>query len=226
MDIYLHYIEKGNGEPLVLLHGNGESSEYFNRQIEFFSAFRRVIAVDTRGHGKSPRGSRPFTLSQFADDLKKFLDYHGITRTALLGFSDGGNIALLFALKYPDYVEKLILNGANLHPAGMKLTVLLPILSAFCLYALCALFNPAADRKKQLLSLMSCEPHVKPSELSAISVPVLVIAGSRDMIRTKHTEKMSRLFKNGSLCIVEGSHFVAAENSAAFNEAVSQFLAK
>lgn len=226
MDNYLNYIEKGSGEPFVLLHGNGESSEYFDRQIEYFSAFRRVIAVDTRGHGKSPRGNRPFTLSQFADDLKKFLDYLGITRTALLGFSDGGNIALIFSLRYPDYVERLILNCANLYPSGMKPTVLLPMLSAFCLYSLSARFNPKAMRKKELLSLMVCEPHIKPKELSAISTPVLVIAGSCDMIRARHTKKMSRLFKNGSLCIVEGTHFIAAENSAAFNESVSRFLTR
>lgn len=226
MDIHLHYIEKGRGEPLVLLHGNGESSAYFDMQIEYFSAFRRVIAVDTRGHGKSPRGSRPFTLGQFADDLKEFLDSHGIKRTALLGFSDGGNIALIFAIRYPGYIDRLILNGANLYPAGMKLTALLPIFGAFFLSSIFIRFNPLAGRRKELLSLMVCEPKIKPSDLSGISIPVLVIAGRRDMIRASHTKKISRLLKNGSPCIIEGSHFIAAENSAAFNDSVCQFLRK
>ena len=53
MGINLHYIEQGSGEPLILLHGNGEDSTYFKYQIEHFATSHRVIAVDTRGHGKS-----------------------------------------------------------------------------------------------------------------------------------------------------------------------------
>ena len=120
MDIKLNYIEKGKGTPLVLLHGNGGSLECFRSQIEYFSKKYRVIALDTRGHGKSPRGDKPFTIKQFVDDLKDFLDELGIKRAILFGFSDGGNIALTFALKYGEYVEKLILNGANLFPKGLK----------------------------------------------------------------------------------------------------------
>ena len=101
MDIRLCCVEAGEGFPLVLLHGNGEDHTYFKRQMGPFSQHFRVIAVDTRGHGESPRGTAPFTLEQFAEDLKEFLDGRSITRCHLLGFSDGGNIALLFALKYP-----------------------------------------------------------------------------------------------------------------------------
>lgn len=100
-DIKLYYTEQGVGEPLILLHGNGEDGTYFKEQLAFFSKTHRVIAVDTRGHGQSPRGERPFCLETFADDLSDFLDERGIPQASLLGFSDGGNIALLFALKYP-----------------------------------------------------------------------------------------------------------------------------
>ena len=68
MDITLNYVETGEGFPLVLLHGNGEDHTYFKRQMEPFSQRYRVIALDTRGHGGSPRGSAPFTLDQFAED--------------------------------------------------------------------------------------------------------------------------------------------------------------
>ena len=74
MDIRLHYLEKGKGTPLLLLHGNGESAEYFEHQISFFSEKYHVYALDTRGHGKSPRGEAPFTLEQFALDLEAFMD--------------------------------------------------------------------------------------------------------------------------------------------------------
>ena len=120
----LYTKESGSGQPMVLLHGNGEDSSYFVNQISFFESKYLVIAVDTRGHGSSPRGRGTFTLERFADDLKGFLDRRGLRRIILLGFSDGGNIALIFALKYPGYVDRLILNGANLNPFGMKPSVL------------------------------------------------------------------------------------------------------
>ncbi len=70
MSEILYYKETGEGEPLVLLHGNGEDGSYFSSQISFFRKRYRVIAVDTRGHGRSPRGTAPFTMTQFAKDLK------------------------------------------------------------------------------------------------------------------------------------------------------------
>ena len=84
MDITLHAVDVGTGKPLVLLHGNGESSEYFTHQLAVFPVSRRVIAVDTRGHGQSPRGTAPFTLAQFAEDLRELLDQKGIEKADLL----------------------------------------------------------------------------------------------------------------------------------------------
>ena len=127
MDIRLNSLERGADTPLILLHGNGESLEYFRSQIDFFSARYRVIALDTRGHGGSPRGEAPFTIAQFAEDLLSFMDSLHLSSAHILGFSDGGNIALCFALKHPERVRRLILNGANLDPSGVKRRMQLPI---------------------------------------------------------------------------------------------------
>lgn len=89
MDIELFYREKGSGEPLILLHGNGEDGSYFVHQIEHFQSRYRVIALDTRGHGRSLRGSAPFTIRQFSLDLYDFLRAHEIPSAVLLGFSGG-----------------------------------------------------------------------------------------------------------------------------------------
>ncbi len=121
----LSYTEKGCGRPLILLHGNGSSSRYFKKQIEYFSAKFRVIAVDTRGHGKSPRGGGPFTMERFADDLKDFMDELKIKKADLLGFSDGANIALIFSMRWPEMVSHLVICGANLNPCGLRM---LPVL--------------------------------------------------------------------------------------------------
>ena len=225
MDIALHVREAGHGAPLVLLHGNGESSDYFVHQIDYFSKSRRVLAVDTRGHGRSPRGTAPFTLEQFARDLKALLDERGIDRADLLGFSDGGNVALLFALKYPGRVNRLILNGANLSPSGVKLRVQLPICLGYGLASLIALFDPKAAAKKELLGLMVTQPHIAPQSLQAVAAPVLVIVGDRDMIRGSHSHLIAASLPNGRLRVLRGSHFVAHENIAAFNRAVEAFLA-
>ena len=127
MDIKLYYQEKGTGEPLILLHGNGEDSSYFINQIDYFQNAYHVIALDTRGHGKSPRGEAPFTIEQFSCDLYDFMQGHQISNAIILGFSDGANIAMKFAMKHPSMVKGLILNGGNLEPMGVKRTTQIPI---------------------------------------------------------------------------------------------------
>ena len=226
MEIALNYIEAGEGFPLVLLHGNGEDYTYFKRQMEPFSQQYRVIALDTRGHGKSPRGTAPFTLEQFAGDLKEFLDQRGIAKCHLLGFSDGGNIALLFALRYPQYVEKLILNGANLTPAGVKLSTQLPIAAGWCASGVCGLFSKKAKANWEMLNLMVTQPHIRPQTLEKLAVPTLVIAGERDMIKEKHTRLIAASLPNSKLVILPGDHFVARRNWQQFNPAVQAFLAE
>lgn len=226
MDITLHAVDIGAGKPLVLLHGNGESSEYFTHQLAVFPASRRVIAVDTRGHGKSPRGTAPFTLAQFAEDLRELLDQKGVEKADLLGFSDGGNTAMLFALKYPERVDRLILNGANLYPRGVKLAVQLPVVLGYGIVSLISKFDKKAVAKKEILGLMVREPHIDPQSLAALPHQTLVIVGDRDMIRHRHSKLIADSIPNAKFVILPGSHFIAAEKSAEFNRAVEAFLAE
>ena len=86
MDIKHFYFEKGQGDPVILLHGNGENCTYFKNQLDVFAEKYKVYALDTRGHGKTPRGNKPFTIRQFADDLLDFMDEHHIERTHLLDY--------------------------------------------------------------------------------------------------------------------------------------------
>jgi pimeloyl-ACP methyl ester carboxylesterase len=133
-------------------------------------------------------------------------------------------VALLFALKYPESVLKLILNGANRTPLGMKIHVLVPI---WISYACCALLSPLVKncrRKRELLALMACEPHIRKKALARIEADTLVIAGEKDMIRRRHTESIASSLKNGRLCIIGGDHFIALKNHRAFNEEVWRFL--
>lgn len=223
-DIQLHYTEQGQGQPLILLHGNGEDNTYFEHQIPYFSKDHHVIAIDTRGHGKSPRGDKPFTIKQFAEDLKDFMDSKGIAKANILGFSDGGNIALTFALKHPKRVEKLVLDGANLFPKGVKPRYQWPIEAGYRIAKRFAKKDEKARRNAEMLGLMVNEPLIEPSELARLTMPVLVVAGTKDMIRESHTRLIANSLPNSQLAILEGDHFLANKNPKAFNPLVNAFL--
>ena len=238
-DIKLHYEEKGAGTTLILLHGNGEDGSYFVHQMDYFSERYRVIALDTRGHGKSPRGDKPFTIRQFAEDLRAFLDEQGIERADLLGFSDGGNIALIFAMRYPQRVGRLVLNGANLYSAGVKPSVQIPIILEYRITSFLAGRKKAGGKKKgkqeaarkaELLGLMVNDPDIRPEELSEnrdpefIRIPKLVIAGDKDMIKDEHTRLIYASLPNAQIRVMKGSHFIAKESPDEFNRIVGEFL--
>lgn len=224
MNTELYYVEKGEGYPLVLLHGNGENGDYFIHQIEFFSEFYRVIAVDTRGHGRSPRGTAPFTISQFADDLKSFFDKLKIEKAHILGFSDGGNIAAVFAMRYPERVDRVILNGANLYSAGVKPAVQIPIIFGYYIASFFARINPGAKAKAEMLGLMVKCPDLTVEDLGKIKSRTLVIAGRNDMIKDNHTRLIHRNIADSELVILEGDHFIADKCHEKFNKAVYEFL--
>ena len=224
MDITHHYIEKGKGFPLILLHGNGEDTTYFEHQIEPFAQHFRVIAIDTRGHGQTPRGDAPFTIRQFAEDLLAFMNKNSIAKAHILGFSDGGNIAMVFALAHPERVEKLILNGANLDASGVKRKIQIPIEIGYRIASLFAKKSPKARLNAEMLGLMVNDPNVKPEELSQIKCPTLVIAGDNDLIKDEHTRLIARSIPNAELAIISGSHFIENKNPDVFNETVLRFL--
>jgi pimeloyl-ACP methyl ester carboxylesterase len=226
MDIKLNFIEQGQGQPMILLHGNGENCNYFEHQIPCFSKNYHVIAIDTRGHGQSPRGEMPFTIKQFAEDLHDYMDEKGIEKAILLGFSDGGNIALTFALKYPERVDKMIVDGANLFPSGVKPLYQWPIELGYCIAKLFSKKSEQAKRNAEMLGLMVNEPHIESSELARLTMPVLVVAGTKDMIKESHTRLIYKSLPNAQLAILEGDHFVAAKNPNAFNLVVTEFLRK
>ena len=224
MDITLYYEEKGSGEPLILLHGNGENGTYFEHQMAYFSDRYRVIALDTRGHGQSPRGDAPFTIGQFADDLYDFMKEQGIDSAHILGFSDGANIAMCFAMKHPEMVKKLILNGGNLDAKGVKRSVQIPIEIGYRIAKRSAAKSPAARKNAELLGLMVNDPNIRLKELAKITVPTLVLCGTKDMIKESHSREIAKALPDAKLVILEGDHFIAHKCPAEFNRAVAAFL--
>lgn len=210
---------------LILLHGNGEDHTYFVKQIPAFSPHFRLVLIDTRGQGQSTGGDGELNFSVFAADLLALMDHLQIAKAHLLGFSDGGNLALTFALAHPERVQSLILNGANLEPGGVKLSTQLPIVLG---YGCCRLLSPFSHKARQngaLLGLMVNHPHIPPQALAALTMPALVIVGERDMIRDRHSQLIARSLPNAQFVrIPGGDHFCAAKCPEVFNHAVLSFL--
>ena len=212
--------ELGSGEPIILMHGNGEDGSVFEFQRDFLASFMRVITVDTRGHGSSPRGDDPFTFDTFAEDLLRLLDSMGIASAHLLGFSDGGNIAMTFALKYPERVKSMILNGANMFPNGMIAKCRLEVEQKY----LSTLFDKTKKDEREMLHLMARQPKLSPKKLSKLSIPTLILVGDDDMIDKNHTRMMHNVIKGSKLVTLTGSHFILRENHEEYNKAVKEFL--
>jgi pimeloyl-ACP methyl ester carboxylesterase len=113
---------QGAGPPLVLLHGNSEDGRVFDRMMPYLGAFT-AIRLDSRGHGRSPQGDRPLTVTQLAIDtcrsLLAFRDLTGAGRFGLIGFSDGANIGLEIAIHRPDLLAAEVLMGGNVTRGAM-----------------------------------------------------------------------------------------------------------
>lgn len=221
----IHYEVFGQGQPLLLLHGNGEDLHYFDRQIEALSEEYLLIAPDMRGHGKSGLGEERLDFSLFAADVCAVLDELGVERTHVLGFSDGGNTAMHLALQYPERVGSLILNGANCFPGGVKPGVQLPVLLGYSLCSLAAFFDRRARKRREILGLMVRHPHLAFEELARIHSPCLVITGEKDMIKPSHSRAIAASIPGAEEIVLPGAdHFCAARRSGDFNAAVLGFL--
>lgn len=220
----LNYIEKGSGKPMILLHGNGSSHEYLSAQIEFFSKDRKVYALDTRGHGKSPKGNEPFTLSQFADDLYCFMKEKNIEKADILGHSDGGNIALIFALRHPEMIDNMILASANFVPEGLSGFFIVPVKIGLFFASAFENKSEKVKSKADLWRLMTNEPNITVDELKKINVRTLIISASFDVIKDSHTRLLHESIKNSVWIKLQGDHGLPHSKPDAFNAAVQKFL--
>ncbi|MDI6804592.1 MAG: alpha/beta hydrolase [Bacteroidota bacterium] len=225
------YIEiYGEGAPLVLIHGNGGNIAYMKPQIECFAKKYKVIVMDCRGRGKSELGKDSLTYIQMTKDIVAILNSLHLDSTYVVGRSDGGIIALLMAIYYPDKVKKVVSFAANLTP---DTTALYPFF-----YNEVKKDSNQADRMiskkdtsqnwkviQQRNRLMEFQPDISANDLHKIKCPVLVMSTDRDIIREEHTVFIYQNIVEANLCILTGeNHYVTKNNPALFNAIVEKYL--
>lgn len=221
----IYYQVIGHGKPLVLLHGNGENSRYFRHQVTYFRNQYQLILIDSRGHGRSTWSRHSLTMELLARDVTAVMDHLKIEKTAILGFSDGANIAFHVALYHPERVAALIAVSGNIFPKGMRKIYYYSLLLEHKILTKLSRYLPYLRHHQQLIQLMAEHPRLEFSQLHQISAQTLVMAGSRDMITTEHTRAIARAIPNASLVIVPGAnHFGIYQQSDIYNQIIEKYL--
>ncbi len=225
-DTNLYYEVYGEGEPLILLHGNSGSIKDFYQQIPVLSKQYKVIAIDTRGQGKSIDSSKKdFTYKMFADDVKAVADQLKLNKVNIAGWSDGGNTGLEFALKYPEKLNNLITIGANAFPDGVDDRLTDHFENKMLVMK--ELKNPEKFNEQRLLKIMLTQPRIAKKDLNKIGSRVLVIAGDKDVIKRDHTELIAKEIPNAELKIYgNATHMIPFENADQLNTDILNFLGK
>jgi len=230
--VKMYYEIYGEGEPLLIIHGNSGSIGGMSKQIAHFSKTHQVIVADSRGHGKSGLGEAKLTYRQMADDYEKLLAHLKVTSAHVLGYSDGGIIGLLLGIHHRECVSKIAVMGANLNPGTDAVYSWAPQSVRKRLKLVQGRIDEGDTfrdwkRIKQVLRLLVEQPNIELKELRTIKSPVLVLSADRDIIREEHTVSIFQNIPKAHLCIFPGStHFIGKQNPELFNLTVEQFLTK
>jgi len=231
-----YYEVSGKGERLFLMHGGFCTVESFARQTPDFAARYQVIVPERRGHGRTPDIDGPITYEAMAQDTIGLMDALGISNAHLVGYSDGGNTALIIALKRPDLIRKMVCIGANFHYNGMA-----PVAVQVMEHATPNNFYPWLINKykevspdgpehlpvvfEKILRMWRDEPALTSEDLGRIQAPTLVLVGDRDWVAMEHTVQMYESIPNAQLCVVPGAtHGAPFEKASLVNQVVLDFL--
>jgi pimeloyl-ACP methyl ester carboxylesterase len=217
----IYYAVRGTGPTLVLLHGGGDSGEHsFERQLDLFSLHHRIIAPDQVGQGHTPDVPGPLSYTLMMQDTATLLHKLKLKRVDVVGFSDGGILALMLAVRYPELVRRLVISGVNISPEGLTAEALLGLRDA-------QTAKPrTVDEKLAKLWLTSPnESELSLAMLAKIEQPVLVISGDRDAITLEHTLQIYRTLRRAELCVLPGTdHGTFSGRPEWLNPIISEFL--
>lgn len=232
------YETDGAGDPLLLLHGGLCTNETWQAQRADFAANFRVLLPERRGHGHTPDVDGPLSYQDMADDTVAFIEEVVGGPAHLVGWSDGGVIALLVAIARPDLVRKVVAIGANFLPSPQSgaapemLDQMAPDAPDL------AVFREAYEAVSpdgaahwpvvvgKLAAMFRTEPTIRTEDLARITAPTLVLVGDDDLMTLEHTIALYRAIPGSQLAVVPGtSHALLMEKPREVNRIILDFLA-
>ena len=231
--ISIHYAVYGQGSPVILLHGGLANADYWGNQIKALAPHYMVIVMDSRGHGRTTRDSRPYGYDLMADDVVALTDVLKVPKADIVGWSDGAILGLDLAMRHPDRVGKVFAFAANTVTSGVKDDVEKnPTFTAFIERAGHEYQAYSATPKEyeafvaQISKMWASQPNWTDAQLKAITAPVLVADGDHDeAIKREHTEYIAATIPGAGLLILPNtSHFAFLQDPELFNFAVLHFL--
>jgi pimeloyl-ACP methyl ester carboxylesterase len=219
----IFYAERGTGPTLLLLHGGGESGEQsFEGQFEEFSEHHHIVAPDQVGQGRTPDVPGALSYTAMMEDTAALLQHLRFRHVDVVGFSDGGILALMLALRHPDLVRRVVISGVNIAPDG---------LNPEDLEELRASQTPRPKTiDEKLVHLWLTSPtttELSLALLGQIVQPVLVISGDHDAITLEHTLKIFHALPDAELCVLPGTdHGTFSGRPGWLNPIIGAFLGR
>ncbi|MDQ0753342.1 pimeloyl-ACP methyl ester carboxylesterase [Streptomyces africanus] len=233
------YETDGAGDPLLLLHGGLCTNETWQAQRPDLAANFRVLLPERRGHGHTPDVDGPLSYQDMADDTVAFIEEVVGGPAHLVGWSDGGVVALLVAIARPDLVRKVVAIGANFLPGPQsgaapemldQITPGAPDLTMFREAYEAVSPDGAAHWPVvvgKLAAMFRTEPTIPTEDLARITAPTLVLVGDDDLMTLEHTIALYRAIPGSQLAVVPGtSHALLMEKPREVNRIILDFLAK
>ena len=208
-------VREGSGHPVVVLHGGLDHSEALHATFRRLGDAFEVISFDRRGHGRTGRSdvTRDYTYEAMAEQVALVLEYVG-GPAHLIGWSDGGNAALLTALTHPDLVARMVLFGANYHYRGIDPTMFEgPEPSDSQLASWAERFGEISpdgasefvEMRRRTLAMWASAPTMSVRDLERITAPTLVAVGESEPILWEHTQSLARALPHASLWVKSGA---------------------
>jgi pimeloyl-ACP methyl ester carboxylesterase len=212
---------RGSGPTLVFLHGGGDSGEHsFARQLDVFSEHHQIVAPDQVGQGRTPEVPGELSYTSMMEDTASLLRMLKLRHVDVVGFSDGGILALMLAVRHPELVHRLVISGVNIAPEGLRPEDLEELRATQT-----AKPKTIDEKLARLWFTSPTEAELNLGLLAKISEPVLLISGDRDAITLEHTLKIFHALPDAQLCVLPGTdHATFSGRSEWINPIINVFL--
>lgn len=231
--VEIFHAEWGVGDPVILLHGGLGSIEAFANQIPAIAAEHHVIAIDSRGHGRSSRDTATYSYELMTSDVLAVMDEMNIETATFIGWSDGGIISLELAINHPTRISKAFVIGTNYTTAGVDPAVETDEVFGAYVGAAAELYAKNSKTPDQfdafvgaIAEMWGTQPNYTEAQLQSVSAPITVAHALEDeAVLDAHAEEMASLLTGATYMPMEGvSHFAMWQAPERLNTAILDFL--